>query len=703
MQINRRTLMGWMGLTGGSMVSAPWLGRKMFAEDMLDPALALPVTAGPPTRWELSAAKKREQTKGVTWFTHEPLNFLLRRGDHSDDEPENYQRMIDPDNIRRMAAAGVTYGRLFFDKGFGIEYQKEQVAEAKQAADLMHKLGMTVSLYFGGSMFIETMYREVPEARNWEQRDQWNRWVPYGIWNMANDQWYVNSLQTYRHYACPNEPAYRDYLRRVLKIAIIDLRADEIAFDNVMQQPEPYSCRCPRCLKGFTAFLHEHYPTRDAMMRRFGLPDADWVHLTDWRDKDEPAMLSEVEDPVVQEWVRYRCVSMAQYANDLYDSVKKLNPKTSVLLNIKGVFSFNRYWTSAVYHPFYKDRIDLMAFDTNGYGARIDPVTGALVSQIRSYKVARQLGTSCEGSFHDDLHAAAHMAFGYQKPGVVPAPFGSGGFNAFTPLMEFFREKNERYYTGTDNVADVAVLRNWPSIAYSINATSVPVTLMEQVLIQYKVPFDLLFDEQLDHISKYGAVVLAGQECVSNAQAEQLLAYVRGGGTLVVAGNTGEFNEWRETRKNNPLLPARREGKGRIIDIPEIRRADVAPTKTGWQMNPSEWVLPQNHAEIYQSIISGMPAGLSVTTEAPMTTVMEVVNRHESRETMVHFVNFDTRRRIAPFAVTLRKQYDGPIKSAFLISPEREDAVPLTFQETGKVVRFTAPAMNVYSLIVVAQ
>jgi hypothetical protein len=372
-------------------------------------------------------------------------------------------------------------------------------------------------------------------------------------------------------------------------------------------------------------------------------------------------------------------------------------------LNIKGVFSFNRYWTSAVYHPFYKNRIDLMAFDTEGYAGRIDPVTGALVSQVRSYKVARKLNSSCEGSFHNDLHAAQHMAFNYQKPGVIPAPFGSGGFNTFTPLMEFFREKNERYYTGTDNVADVAVLRNWPSIAYSINASSVPVTLMEQVLIQYKVPFDLLFDEQLNSISKYGAVVLAGQECVSNAQAEQLLAYARGGGTLVVAGNTGEFNEWRENRKKNPLLPARREGKGRIVTIAEIRRADIAPTKTGWQMNPSEWVLPQNHAEIYQSIVSGMPAGFSVMTEAPLTTVMEVLNRRDSRETMVHFVNFDIRKRVAPFAVTVRKQYDGPVKSVHLVSPEKEEAVPLTFQEAGKVVKFTAPAMKVYSLIVVAQ
>ncbi len=141
----------------------------------------------------------------------------------------------------------------------------------------------------------------------------------------------------------------------------------------------------------------------------------------------------------------------------------------------------------------------------------------------------------------DELRAAVHMAFGCQKPvaGYTGAPFGGGAHNVFTPIMEFFREYNDRYYTVTENVADVAVLRNWPSMAYSINSTYVPATLMEQVLIQYKIPFDLLFEEQLERIGRYGAVILAGQECVSDSQIKALLQYARNGGTLVLTDNTG--------------------------------------------------------------------------------------------------------------------------------------------------------------------
>ena len=140
-----------------------------------------------------------------------------------------------------------------------------------------------------------------------------------------------------------------------------------------------------------------------AVRRRFGLPDVDWIQVNEWASPTQPDGVTVLNDPVLQEWVRFRCESLAHYANDLYDYVKSLNPNVSVLFNIKGVYSFNRYWVNAVYHPLYANRIDVMSFDTGGYDALIDSHTGALVSQIRSYMVARRLKASCEEPLQDDL------------------------------------------------------------------------------------------------------------------------------------------------------------------------------------------------------------------------------------------------------------------------------------------------------------
>lgn len=658
----------------------------------------------PPTRWEIRAKQKNELNRDITWPTHEPLDFLLRRGDHFDDEPDRYPKMSDPDNLKRMADAGIRYARFYFYKGFGREYERANMEQTKRTAAVMHQLGMKVDVYVGGTMFAETLYQELPAARNWEQRDQNNHWVPYG-------------LQTFRHYACPNEPAYRDYLKTILKYAVEEVHADQISFDNLMLQPEPESCRCPRCLKAFHNFLRQQYPTAAAVRRRFGLPDVDWIQPDEWDSPAQPDGITVLNDPVLQEWVRFRCESLAHYANDLYDYVKSLNPNVSVLFNIKGVYSYNRYWANAVYHPLFANRIDVLSFDTSGYDARLDAKTGALVSQIRSYKVARRLKASCEEPLQDDLRCAVDMAFDYETPvaGNPGVPFTT---HASTPMLEFYREYLDRYYRGTESVADVAVLHSWPSLAYSINDTYVPTTLMEQVLIQHQIPFDILFDEDLDEIGRYQEIILPGQECIGDAPAQKLLEFVRNGGTLLLTGNTAQYNQWRERRRTNPFLPARTEGKGRILYLPEIIRADSSAGKTstaeenpepgatpqhGVRLTPAQWVLPKNHEAIHQTVVEGLPKGRSLETEAPLTTVMDLLTRPASCETLVHIVNFDRSNPLTPLPVTVRKQFSGPVKSVSCLSPDHDQVLPLAFRENGERVTFTVPSTRVYAMVVIAQ
>jgi hypothetical protein len=670
------------------------------------------------TRWARSAARKREFTKGVSWPDHEPINFLLRRGTHFEDQAEIYERQHDPGNIRKMAEAGVRYGRLHFYKGFGLQYEKPDIDKTRLAAALMHEHGMKVSLYVAGTLFIESFYREMPEAEQWEQRDQNNRPVPY------------MQTQTFRHYACPNDVNYRVYLKKVVRMGVQDIKADQIFFDNVQLQPEPKSCRCQRCVRGFHAFLKRRYPTREAAMRRFGLPDVEWIRVNEWDTFNTPDSFTAVDDPVIQEWIRFRCEAMARHYNELYDYIKSLNPAVSVGFNLKGIYGFNRMWLNGVYHSDYAGKCDFLPFDVHGMEARLDKQTGALISEIRSYKLGRTLEMSCDDDMQDELNAAVRMAFNYQKLvpgfGVQGGPFLQGGFNAFTPIMEFFREYNDRYLTGTTNIADVAVLRNWPSMAYSIGPTLVPAILMEQVLIQHRVPFDILYEEQMDRIGRYRAIVLPGQECLSSKHVEALLSYARNGGTLIFTGNTGQFNEWRERRRSNPLasrmertdaISARNEGKGKLVYIPAILQAGsvaaseheaenpeivASSDQKNHQLPPQQWVLPRNHQDIFRAIVDNLAGGLSVESEAPLITVMEVLNRQETRESILQFVNFDLKNPVLAIPVVLKAQFNSPVKSVVCYSPDSDAAIPVRFQQSDGRISFTVPATRVYSMIVLA-
>jgi lysophospholipase L1-like esterase len=704
-----------LGFSGGAQVgrmAAAELVRLVPAlQSSLRPAEPPPSASGR-TKWERRANEKQALTKGATWFNHEPLAFLLRRGGgNSDTIVEDYERQHEPEQIRRLAAAGVSHaGLIHFYKGLGLKAEGPDIDKTRRTVEVAHSYGMKVTASIAGTMFTETFYAEVPEARGWEQRDAFNLPVPY------------TQLQSFRHYACPHEPAYRDYLRRVLKIAVQEVKADQIMFDNVMLQPEPRSCHCARCATAFRDFLRLRYPDAAAAFRRFGLADTGAIQLPEWNDPAAPDTVKTIDDPVLQEWVRFRCESLAGHANELYDYVKKLNPRVAVGFNIKGLYSSNRLWTNAVYHPLFASRCDMLTLDTSGYDSRIDPTGGALVSQIRSYKMAQRLGMNVDEVVSDELHAAVHTVFNRPKGltgvGYVGGPFAFGAHNVFTPALEFFREHYDRYFTNVQTSADVAVLRTWASTAYSVSANYVPLTLTEQVLIQHHVPFDLLHEEEIDRIDAYPGVILAGQDCVSDAQLAKLLHYVRAGGTVFATEDTGRYNERREVRRTHPLFPARTEGRGRIVLLPNPAASDSTALIAGGdgdleitggveprvrRFAPQQWVLPRNHAAIADAIARGLPRPLTLIAEAPLTTVVEVVTRPETAETIVHALNFDRKQATAPFALSIRKAAPGAVTSVTVLSLDADEPQPLPFRDAADTVTFTMPANRLHTMAVIAQ
>ena len=675
------------------------------------------------TRFEKTAREKRQIAEQIVWPNHEPLVFYLRRGRRMENWPQIYEKQHTPENVKLMHDVGSRMERLHFYKGYGLDVEMPEIENTIRMADLMHKLGMKVSVYVAGTIFVEAFYNEVPEAKNWEQRDQLGRAVPYF------------DTQTYRHFPCLHEPAYRDYIKKVLGIGIEKVKTNQIFFDNIQLQPEPKSCRCPRCLKAFTEFIKERYPTEEAAFRRFGFRNLDLIQVNEWYHYNRPESLEVIDDPVLQEWIRFRCKSLADYCGDYYQYIKSKNPAISVGFNLKGIYGINRIWRKAIYHPFFVGRCDFIPFDIDGMESRIDSETGALVSEIRSYKAARGLGMSCQHG-GSGLEYAMYMAFNHQKYldgfGYHAGPFKRSAGRLFTPMTEFFRQYNDRFFTDTEMVADVAVLHSWPSMAYSIQATRVPTILTEQVLIQHKVPFAVIFDEQIGTIDRYQAIILPGQECLSKSNIDRLANYVRKGGTVVFTDNTAEFNDWREKRPSNPLFelmgitPAsagirtsvpkgmtamveeatpvvitRQLGKGKMVYIPKVVPA-VDPGPANKPFEPARWVLPKNHYQIYNAVTNNLPDRLSIETEAPLTTVMELLNRPKTKETIVHFINFQEAGKLNPFRVRLKKQYDGRVKSVSFYSPEFDEPLSVDFvEETGEII-FTVPSMKLYSMIVVS-
>ena len=137
------------------------------------------------------------------------------------------------------------------------------------------------------------------------------------------------------------------------------------------------------------------------------------------------------------------------------------------------------------------------------------------------------------------------------------------------------------------------------------------------------------------------------------------------------------------------------------MDADENPEPGATPKKSE-RMSPAQWVLPRNHEEICRTILVGLPNGPALTSEAPLTTVAELLNRGASRETIAHFVNFDRQHPLTAFRVTVRKQFSGRVKSVLCFSPEKDEPASLQFAESADAVAFTVPAMRLYSMLVIA-
>ena len=96
----------------------------------------------------------------------------------------------------------------------------------------------------------------------------------------------------------------------------------------------------------------------------------------------------------------------------------------------------------------------------------------------------------------------------------------------------------------------MAVFRSHPSITYHNSRAGLSAILVEQALIQAKVPFHLIFDEHLSDLSPSNCkvLILPDSECLSDDQLALIRRFVEAGGGLIVTEQAGLYDQWRRLR-----------------------------------------------------------------------------------------------------------------------------------------------------------
>jgi hypothetical protein len=237
-------------------------------------------------------------------------------------------------------------------------------------------------------------------------------------------------------------------------------------------------------------------------------------------------------------------------------------------------------------------------------------------------------------------------------------------------------------------VADVAVLRSFPSLVFGPPRDAGLTARVEELLIENRRCFQILHEHQLGDLGRYRALVLAGCLALSDAHVDHIRRFVAQGGRLCVIGPLATHDQW--------LLP---RAKPALEDLPPAALVRVA--------GQDDWLAAVDRACGEVGLAVRAPAGqvqdpprTRPAPEAPPGLCAELTEQSTRR--LVHLVNYRSDGPIREVAVTVRVPDGRQVRAVTLASPERDADVPVTFQQEHGAVRFTVPQVGIYEIAAVA-
>ena len=183
------------------------------------------------------------------------------------------------------------------------------------------------------------------------------------------------------------------------------------------------------------------------------------------------------------------------------------------------------------------------------------------VEDENRWKDSVQVGPELEAWAHGGIAQGA-------RPWYVK--FNARIFDArwVAPVEKIFQwhYKHDRYMRNTGNLARVAMVNSTQSGIFTAGGTAFTagdgvraaqrvtdsVNGYYQALVEARIPFEMADDRQLEpkHIARYRVLVLADVAAMSDAQCEQIRAYVKAGGRIVATGETSLYDEMGKRRAN---------------------------------------------------------------------------------------------------------------------------------------------------------
>ncbi|MFH0796763.1 MAG: hypothetical protein V2A65_06870 [Candidatus Omnitrophota bacterium] len=641
------------------------------------------------------------------------------------------------DDIKRLGCNVVI---IPFDCGHGKEIFDEECRRSKLFAAMAHESGLKVGTYFRmDNVWPDTLSEEeLVELGGGFQRDAEGSYVHlFGS----------SSLNPCYHH---DGPVKR--LKRSVERAIKDIKTDILHLDGMIignyegTVPGMVPCRCQKCTDDFHAFLFERYGRdREIAWERFGHPFLDKVTPP----SGAPPFDSGPINPEWCEWVAFRCNWTTRILSEIALWTKEMNPE--VMIEINNALPAVRenaalaLGCDVIGTGYYTDA----NWSEDGFPPRVYP-DGIITQRVRQFKLCRaanQFALSYMAEENERLlrqnlaHTAAFNSGNIGCIGFPPHMNFSNRYNVHFDVKCRFMEwlnAHREYFRDTVSAARIALWRPRENMAVSGKLAYAAAMRMEQLLIETRRGFDIVFEESPKTLQRYDLLILPNVECMSLRQIEEIFGFIEKGGSVLIGQDTGTFDLWHRRRVENPWnalfggavaadihgdamaeaaagvfagAGIRRQsngllraafGKGKAVFVPMVVDPTAQPSlmtpqgALNWSFDYTNWTAPDCAKEINHAVRWLLQDGERFTVTAERGVLAEFLYQEKPARYLVHLVNLTKKRQSAAVDVHASLQP----KSVEVLFPPTDKTPKWKIEKKNAKVRIFFDYLDTYAVVV---
>jgi hypothetical protein len=377
-----------------------------------------------------------------------------------------------------------------------------------------------------------------------------------------------------------NNPVWREYLKAVIRIQI-DAGVDGVQLDEAelpLGAMQYGACFCKDCMKGFRGYLEELGPA-DLPAELAGADLGAFDYRTWLLDRGFDFLHQQRSTPLFDHYYAYQCRAITRHFAELADYARSYGRSIGREVLVSGNF-FN---LDAHYLPL-AEHVDLIITEMRNTTyrqpewyrwaeafARLAGGKDVVVVENPYGGVIPQLATELSrGSGYDLLRLSLWEAAAFGATMSVPygSWMGASAQESFWAPHELLVQIQD-FVAGTDGLRsrcsanEVAVVHSVPSLRDLIaradagdnltnardTSVQIPYRIATDALSRAGSPYDVVIftDGRLqpdrvtaEDLNRYRTVVLPGCGWLTAGQAEALINYLDGGGSVVVTGDLGQ-------------------------------------------------------------------------------------------------------------------------------------------------------------------